>query len=244
MVDVPFRQPPAVFVRKIEDAADGGVGRHGDAVVGRHKPRRHAENPPHRAAVGDDEERLARIFAGGGGEEVFDALLEDFACLAARHVGHDIFVRESVDDFRICLLDLRLVVAFENAAVPFAEVVDVVDWRVRMEFCGDFRSLDRALQITAVDGVDMSVFQILGGAFDLPDAIFVQRTFIPALEDSGLVGFRFSMAQKDKTCGFHIDSVLLSIGKREKKQQNNLSYGKKSAMFCGVYFAVGGHGID
>ena len=120
----------------------------------------------------------------------------------------------------------------------------MVNWCVWMEFCGDFRCLYGALQITAVDGVDMSVFQIFGGAFDLPDAIFVQRTFKPALEDSGLVGFRFSMAQKDKTCGFHIDSVVLSIGKREKKQQNNLSYGKKSAMFCGVYFAVGGHGID
>ena len=67
--------PSGRRVWKIEDAADGCVGRHGDAVVGRDKPRRHAENPPHRAAVGDDEERLARIFAGGGGEEVFDAFL-------------------------------------------------------------------------------------------------------------------------------------------------------------------------
>ena len=84
----------------------------------------------------------------------------------------------------------------------------MVDWRVRMVFCGDFRRLDGALQVAAVDGVDMPVFQIFGGAFDLPDAVFIQRTFIPALEDSGLVGLRFSMAQKDKTCGFHIDSVV------------------------------------
>ena len=101
MVDVPFRQPPAVLIWKIQDAADGGVGRHGDAVVGRDETCRHAENPPHCSAVGDYEKCLAWIFAGGGGEKVFDSLLEDFACFAAWHIGHDIFVRKCRDDFRI-----------------------------------------------------------------------------------------------------------------------------------------------
>ena len=208
MVDVPFRQPPAVLAWKIQDAADGGVGGHGDAVVGRDQPCRHAEDAPHRTAVGDDEKRFARIFAGGGGEEVFNAFLEDFACFAAWHVGHDIFVRKSRDDFWICLFDFRLVVTFEDAAVPFAEVVDMMDRRIRMVFTGDFRRLDGALQITAIDGVDMPVFQIFGGAFDLFDAVFIQRAFVPALEDAGLVCFRFSMSQKDKTCRFHIDFVV------------------------------------
>ena len=208
MVDVPFRQPPAVFVRKIEDAADGCVGRHGDAVVGRDKPRRHAENPPHRAAVGDDEERLARIFAGGGGEEVFDAFLEDFTCFAALHVGHDIFVCKCRDDFWICLFDFRLVVAFKNAAIPFAEVVDMMDRRVWMIFPCDFRRLDGALQITAIDGIDMPVLQIFGGAFDLFDAVFIQRAFVPALEDAGLIGHGLPVAQEYETGGIHIDFVV------------------------------------
>ena len=105
-------------------------------------------------------------------------------------------------------LDLRLVVAFENAAVPFAEVVDVVDWRVRMVFSGDFRRLDRALQVTAVDGVDMSVFQIFGGAFDLFYAVVVQRAFVPALEDSGLVGHGLPVAQEYEASRFHVDFVV------------------------------------
>ena len=208
MVDVPLRQPPAVFVWKIQNTADGGVGRHGDAVVGRDKPRRHAENPPHRAAVGDDEKRLARIFAGGGGEEVFDAFLEDFACFTALHVGHDIFVRKCRDDFWICLFDFCLVMAFEDAAVPFAEVMDMMDRRVRMVFTSDFRRLDGALQITAIDGVDMPVFQIFGGAFDLFDAVFIQRAFVPALEDAGLVGLGFPVAQEYEAGGIHIDFAV------------------------------------
>ena len=215
MVDVPLRQPPAVFIRKIEDAADGCIGRHGDAVVGRDKPRRHAENPSHRAAVGDNEERLARIFAGGGGEEIFNTLLENFPRFAARHVRNDIFVSECRDDFRIRVLDLRLVAAFENAAIPFAEVVDVVDWRVRMVFSGDFRRLDRALQITAVDGVDMPVFQIFGGAFDLFYAVVVQRAFVPALEDSGLVGHGLPVAQEYEASRFHV--VFVDKGIAQKK---------------------------
>ena len=208
VVDVPFRQPPAVLVRQIEDAADGGVRRHGDAIVGRDQPSRHAENSPHRAAMGDDKKRLAWIFAGGCVKEIVNALLEDFTSLAILHVGNDIFVRKCLDDFWMLLFDLRLAMAFEDAAIPFTEVVDMVDGRVRMVLCGDFRRLDGALEVAAVDGVDMPVFQIFGGAFDLLNAVFVQRTFIPALEDSGLVGLRFSMAKKDETCGFHIDSVF------------------------------------
>ena len=208
MVDVPFRQPPAVLVWKIQDASDGGVCRHGDAVVGRDNPRRHAENAAHRAAVGDDEKRLAWIFAGGGGEKVFNAFLEDFACFAALHVGHDIFVRKCRDDFRICLLDFRLVMAFEDAAVPFAEVVDMMDRRVRRVFSGDFRRLDGALQITAIDGVDMPVFQIFSGAFDLFDAVFIQRAFVPALEDAGLVGHGLPVAQEYEAGGIHIDFAV------------------------------------
>ena len=208
MVDVPFRQPPAVLVWKIQDAADGGVGRHGDTIVGRNQPRRHAEDAAHRTAVGDDEKRLARIFAGGGGEEVFDAFLEDFACFAALHVGHDIFVRKCRDDFWICLFDFRLVVPFEDAAIPFAKVVNMIDGRVWMVFTGDFRRLDGALQITALDGVDMPVFQIFGGAFDLFDAVFIQRTFVPALEDAGLVGHGLPVAQEYEAGGIHIDFVV------------------------------------
>ena len=83
----------------------------------------------------------------------------------------------------------------------------MVDWRVRMVFCGNFRRLDGALEVAAIDGVDMPVLQIFGGAFDLLDAVFVKRTFIPALKDAGFVGDGFAMSQEDKTSGFHIDSV-------------------------------------
>ena len=208
MVDVPLRQPPAVLVWQIQDAADGGVRRHGNAIVGRDKPRRHAENPPHRAAVGDDKKRLAWIFAGGCVKEIVNALLEDFTRLAVLHVGNDIFVRKCLNDFRMLLFDFRLAMAFEDAAVPFAEVVDMMDRRIRMVFTSDFRRLDGALQITAIDGVDMPVFQIFGGAFDLFDAVIVQRAFVPALKDAGLVGHGLPVAQEYEAGGIHIDFVV------------------------------------
>ena len=211
MVDVPFRQPPAVLVWKIQDAADGGVGRHRDAIVRRDQPCRHAEDTAHRAAVGDDEKRFAWIFAGGGGEKVFNAFLEDFACFAALHVGHDIFVRKCRDDFWICLFNFRLMVPFEDAAIPFAEVVDMMDRRVWMVFTSDFRRLYGTLQITAINGVDMPVFQIFGRAFDLFDAVFIQRAFVPALEDAGLVGHGFPVAQEYEAGGIHIGFVVARI---------------------------------
>ena len=77
-----------------------------------------------------------------------------------------------------------------------------------MIFPGDFRRLDRALQVTAVDGVDMSVFQIFGGAFDLFYAVVVQRAFVPALEDSGLVGHGLPVAQEYEASRFHVDFVV------------------------------------
>ena len=208
MVDVPFRQPPTVLVWQIQDAADGGVRRHGNAVVGRDQPRRHAENPPHRAAMRDDKKRLARIFAGGGVEEIFNALLENFTRLAILHVGDDIFVRKCLNDFRMLLFDFCLAMAFKDAAIPFTEVMNMVDGRVRMVFSCDFRCLDGALQITAIDGVDMPVFQIFGGAFDLFDAVIVQRAFVPALKDAGLVGHGLPVAQEYEAGGIHIDFVV------------------------------------
>ena len=74
-----------------------------------------------------------------------NALLENFASLAILHIGNDIFVRKCLNDFRMLLFDFRLAMAFEDAAVPFTEVVDMMDGRVRMVLCGDFRRLNGAL---------------------------------------------------------------------------------------------------